>query len=109
MYKHIAACNFFGSKYYGVSDDEASRPGDITDAIKNRGVIDCGTNEELFIALASMTDNEHGLCDYYIVITDCNPRYAKGSIHRALPLSSVIHPSCYRKATAEELIEHFKE
>ena len=71
--------------------------------------IDCGTNEDLFIALASMTDDEYGLCDYYIVITDCNPRYAKGSIHRALPLSSVIHPNCYRKATVEELIEHFNK
>ena len=71
--------------------------------------IDCGTNEELFIALASMTDDEYGLSDYYIVITDTDSRYAKGSIHRALPLSSVIHPSCYRKATAEELIEHFNK
>lgn len=71
--------------------------------------VDCGTNEELFISLASMTDNEHGLCDYYIVTTDGNPRYTKGSIHRALPISSVIHPSCYRKATVEELIEYFKK
>ena len=70
--------------------------------------IDCGTNEELFIAIASMTDNEYGLCDYYIVTID-NPRYVKGSIHRALPISSVIHPSFYRKATVEELIEHFKK
>ena len=71
--------------------------------------IDCGENEELFIALASMTDDEYGLCDYYIVTDDCNLVYEKGSIHRALPLSSVIHPSCYRKATVEELIEHFKK
>ena len=70
--------------------------------------IDCGTNEELFIAIASMTDNEYGLCDYYIVTVD-NPRYVKGSIHRALPLSSIIHPSFYRKATVEELIEHFNK
>ena len=71
--------------------------------------IDCGDNEELFIALASMTDDENGLCDYYIVTDDYKPQYAKGSIHRALPISSVIHPSCYRKATVEELIEYFKE
>lgn len=71
--------------------------------------VDCDDNEELFIALASMTDNEYGLSDYYIVTDDCNPRYAKGSIHRALPILSVIHPSCYRKATVEELIEHFKK
>lgn len=68
--------------------------------------IDCGNNEEIFIALASMTDNEYGLCDYYIV-TKSFFRYEKGSLHRALPLSSGIHPSCYRKATAEEIIEHF--
>ena len=71
--------------------------------------IDCGTNEELFLALASMTDDEYGLCDYYIVTDDFNPLYAKGSIYRTLPLSSAIHPSCYRKATVEELIEHFKK
>ena len=56
-----------------------------------------------------MTNDEYGLCDYYIVTTDCNPRYAKGSIHRGLPISSVIHPSCYRKATVKEIIEHFKD
>ena len=71
--------------------------------------IDCGTNEELFIALVSMTDDEYGLCDYYIVTNDCYPHYTKGSIHRCLPLQSSIHPSCYRKATVEELIEHFKK
>lgn len=75
--------------------------------LENKEFIDCGDNEELFIALASMTDDEYGLCDYYIVTTDGNPRYTKGSIHRALPISSVIHPSCYRKATVEEIIEHF--
>ena len=77
--------------------------------LENKEFIDCGDNEELFIALASMTDNEYGLSDYYIVTTDCNSQYAKGSIYRALPLSSVIHPSCYRKATIEEIIEHFKK
>ena len=66
-------------------------------SIKDKDFIQCYDNENLFLALASMTDNEHGLCDYYIVTTDSN--YTKGSIHRALPLSSVIHPSCYRKAT----------
>ncbi len=68
--------------------------------------IDCGINENLFFALASMTDDEYGLTDYYIVTKNC-PRYEKGSLHRALPLFSVIHPNCYRKATAEEIIEYF--
>lgn len=71
--------------------------------------IDCGTNEELFIAIACMTDDKNGICDYYIVTVDGNPYYAKGSIHRSLPLQSCIHPSCYRKATVEEIIEYFKK
>ena len=78
-------------------------------SIKDKDFIQCYDNENLFLALASMTDDEHGLCDYYIVTTDGNPRYAKGSIHRALPVSSVIHPSCYRKATVEEIINYFKK
>lgn len=57
VYKNLAVCSFCGSKYYGVSDYETSRPGDTTDAIKNRGMIDCGTNEELFLALAALRDD----------------------------------------------------
>lgn len=75
-------------------------------SIKDKDFIQCYDNEELFLALASMTDDEYGLTDYYIVTKNCL-RYEKGSLHRALPISSVIHPSCYRKATAEEIIEHF--
>lgn len=57
VYENIAACNFFGPHYYGVSKDEASRPGNIEDAIKNRGVVDCGDNEDLFLALAALRDD----------------------------------------------------
>ena len=67
VFKHIAVCNFFGSKYYGVSDDEVSHHGEIKDAIKNRGMIDCGTNENLFLALAALRDdsdiNQYFFCD----------------------------------------------
>lgn len=77
-------------------------------SIKDKNFIQCYDNEDLFLALASMTDNEYGLTDYYIV-TENSLLYEKGSLHRALPLSSAIHPSCYRKATVEEIIEHFKK
>lgn len=78
-------------------------------SIKDKDFIQCYDNENLFLALASMTDDEYGLCDYYIVTTDGNPRYEKGLLYRALPISSVIHPSCYRKATVEEIINYFKK
>lgn len=116
VFKHIAACNFFGSKYYGVSDDEVSHHGEIKDAIKNGGMIDCGENEELFFALAALRDDtnenqwfiarrtmwdenyngeitvyyEEGewlLWDYYSFMEDI--------------------PSDFRKATVEEIIAHF--
>ena len=99
---------FKGEGFY-MTEDDYRCDGERWTYNPPKEYIDCDDNEELFIALASMTDNEYGLCDYYIVTTDSNYSYTKGSIHKALPLSSVIHPSCYRKATVEELIEHFKK
>lgn len=63
--------------------------------------IDCGTNEELFLALAACnlpTDKGKLLIDYENYV---NPRFRKCDIDH----------SCYagfRIATPEEIIEHFK-
>lgn len=97
---------FKGEGFY-ITEDDYRCDGKTWTYNPHKEYIDCGDNEELFIAIASMTDDEYGLRDYYIVTTDHDTRYVKGSIHRALPLSSVIHPSCYRKATVEELINYF--
>lgn len=97
----------FKAEGFYITEDDYRRDGKTWTYNPPKKYIDCGDNEELFIALASMTDDEYGLRDYYIVTDDYKPQYAKGSIHRALPLSSVIHPSCYRKATVEELINYF--
>ena len=98
-FKHIAACNFFGSKYYGVSDDELSCHGEIIDVIKNGGMIDCGTNEELFLALSALRDD-----------TDKNQWFTDGKLWEK---SNNDLPSHYmqlegHKATIEEIVEHFK-
>ena len=108
-YENRGKVRYYGEPIYIYCEMDIFYTSPCKLKIPDNYIIDCGTNEELFIALASMSDNEHGLCDYYIVTDDCNLVYEKGSIHRALPLSSVIHPSCYRKATVEELIEHFKK
>ena len=115
VYKNIAVCNFFGSKYYGISDDEAARPGHIIDAIKNRGMIDCGDNEELFLALAALRDD-----------TDINQWFIYNSMDCIIEKLRTIdwficdensiedfafYDSLYllcHKATVEEIIEHFK-
>lgn len=108
-YRDVGKVRYYGESQYIYCEGGIFYESPCTIKARYNTFIDCGTNEELFIAIASMTDNEYGLCDYYIVTDDYKPQYVKGSIHRALPISSVIHPSCYRKATVEELIEHFKK
>ena len=122
VHKNIAVCNFFGSRYYGVSDDEITRPGGIEDAIKNRGMIDCGTNEELFLTLATLRDdsdinqiylwNERHLVK---CIRDCSstlniestPYYMCQLIDNS-DIKFEIACKELRKVTVEEIIEHFK-
>ena len=114
VFKHIAACNFFGSKYYGVSDDEVSHHGEIKDAIKNGGMIDCGENEELFLALAALRDdtdiNQWFIMDVeeYLYINQGDWFLAtnrNGGKH----IGTQIDPMYCHKATVEEIIEHFKK
>ena len=109
-YKNIAVCNFFGSRYYGVSDDEAARPGDITDAIKNRGMIDCGTNENLFFALAALRDdsdiNQYFICDK-VSITLGKTYYPGDYLY--YQYDEFFNKQNWHKATVEEIIEHFKK
>ena len=107
-YRDVGKARYYGESQYIYCEHGIFYESTCKIKARYNTFIDCGYNEELFIAIASMTDNEHELCDYYIVTSDCNPRYAKGSIHRALPISSVIHPSCYRKATVDEILKFFK-
>ena len=114
VFKHIAACNFFGSKYYGVSDDEVSHHGEIKDAIKNRGMIDCDDNEELFIALASLRDdtdvNQWFIMDVeeYVNINQ-GDWFIATDRNKGKHIGTQIDPMYCRKATVEEIIEHFKK
>jgi hypothetical protein len=110
VYKNIAVCNFFGNRYYGVSDDESTRPGDITDAIKNRGMIDCGTNEDLFLALAALRDdsdiNQYFFCDK-VSFTLGKTYYPDDYLY--YQYDEFFDKQNWHKATVEELIEHFKK
>lgn len=66
--------------------------------------IDCGTNENLFLAIAALRDDTSAN-QYWVFEQDFPPNYQKGDFtigyfHRC---------SCYcHVATVEELIEHFK-
>lgn len=81
-------------------------------------MIDCGTNEELFLALAALRDdtNEHQWFIAQDTMWDENYNgeitvyYEEGEwlIWNYYSLME-IKPSDFRKATAEEIIEHFKD
>ena len=110
VYKNIVVCNFFGNRYYGISDDEATRPGDITDAIKNRGLIDCGTNEDLFFALAALRDdtdiNQYFICDK-VSFTLGKTYYPDDYLY--YQYDEFFDKQNWHKATVEEIIEHFNK
>lgn len=106
VYKNIAVCNFFGNKYYGVSDDEAARPGDITDAIKNRGLIDCGTNEDMFFALAALRDDTDKWQLFVFDGIDVPDYFLQKGDMWICSLDKHLVENCH-KATVEEIIEHF--
>ena len=56
-YKGICAENFFGSHYEGIDGGEPIHIlNSLNEAIREGRVIDCGENEELFFAIASLTD-----------------------------------------------------
>ena len=108
VYKNIAACNFFGPHYYGVSKDEASRPGNIEDAIKNRGVVDCGDNEDLFLALAALRDDTDKWQLFIFDGIDVPDYFLQKGDMWICSLDKHLVENCH-KATVEEIIEHFKE
>ena len=112
VFKHIAACNFFGSKYYGVSDDEVSHHGEIKDAIKNGGMIDCETNEELFLALAALRDDTDYM-QWFICIKDLETAFESffegDFILCKINKFPKSEEGYFKKATVEEIIEHFNK
>lgn len=76
--------------------------------------IDCGTNEDLFLALAALRDDsdiyqlfKNNECDEFV---KCD--YDEFHLFTFNPLDALEHNDLsiyYHKATVEELIEHFKD
>lgn len=66
---------------------------------EDTNAVDCGTNEELFLAIAALRDD----VNYNQWFTD-----GDGFWFWMEPLSIVVNLKPVHKATVEELIEHFK-
>lgn len=66
--------------------------------------IDCGTNEELFLALAALRDDSDYM-QYFIAAESDKPMLCtKGNIE-----DHTVWHELYRKMTAEELVDHFNK
>lgn len=91
------------AKYTNITNEmfDSTNPHDTWNCA---GRIDCGTNEELFLALAAKRDDT-SVNQYWVFDRDFLPHYKKGDFtigyfHRC---------SCYcHVASVNELIEHFK-
>lgn len=90
----------------GYSDETASTTveEELARFTMETDAIDCGTNEELFLALAAKRDDTSDN-QYWVFDRDFPPRYKKGDFTIGhFPRCSC----CCHLATAKELIEHFK-
>ena len=81
--------------------------------LENELFIDCGTNEELFLALAALRDdtdiNQWFImdCDVYLHINK-GDWFISTDRNKGKHIGTQIDPMYCHKATVEEIIEHFK-
>ena len=81
---------------------------------KNGEYIDCGTNEELFLALAALRDdtdiNQWFImdCDVYLHINK-GDWFISTDRNKGKHIGTQIDPMYCHKATVEEIIEHCKD
>ena len=91
----------FDGKYYEVYPAKPSR---------YHSIVDCGTNEELFLALAALrndTDKNQWVIDE---ANECFFGWENSwSICDKDDMNERVVYTHYRKATVEEIIEHFKD
>lgn len=89
--------------------------------MKKRGSVDCGTNEELFLAIAALRDDSNYM-QWFITDSILSVSYddSIGNDHYFIEPKGIMffwdknwnHATIisgrYHKATVDELIEHFK-
>lgn len=103
---NLCTCVFGVNSVYSLDDYDTNGLKEID------GLIDCGTNEELFLAIAALrddTDNNqlftNGKGDWGIY-RDGSDGGLSGMDFYGMP--NDFNLSYYHKATVDELIEHFK-
>ena len=98
-WNNLFTCVFGVNSVYSLDDYDTNGLKEIDD------IIDCGTNEELFLAIAALRD---GTDKYMQWFTDGNHWYQNKISDREVERFGAGDPISYHKATVNELIEHFK-
>ena len=112
-YDNLFTTSRYGSKYFGYDHEQMKEfNSTINELIESKELVDCGENEELFLALSAMRDDSD-----YMQWFICKEEYLGDGL-RVVPVGewqlnvTKDKPTCgpnklWRKATAEEIINHF--
>ena len=108
---------FTNSTYYGLGENELENYAP-KEHYEGKHFVDCGTNEELFLALAAMRDDSNEN-QWFIATNDMWDENYNGEITVYYEEGECLlwgyysfmeyKQSDFRKATVEEIIEHFKD
>ena len=104
---------FKGEGFY-MTEDDYRLDGKVWEYKPREDVIDCGYNEELFLAVAALRDDTDKWqwfvmdVEEYIEINQ-GDWFLATDRNEGKHIGTQIDPMCCHKATVEEIIEHFKK
>ena len=109
-YRDVGKARYYGESQYIYCEGRVFYESPCTIKARYNTFIDCGTNEELFIALASLRDdsdiNQYFICDK-VSFTLGKTYYPDDYLY--YQYDEFFDKQNWHKATVEELIEHFKK
>lgn len=108
-YKDVGKARYYGDSQYLYCDGRTFYESPIIITHQCNRFIDCGTNELLFLSLAALRDDTD---KNQWVIDEANECFGwenSWSICDKDDINERVVYTHYRKATVEEIIEHFKD
>ena len=108
-YSNLFVSSNYGDRYFGYDDENMQLFNyEINELIKSKALIDCGTNEKLFLALVALRDD---IDINQWIIDEANECFGHDNSWMICDKDDMNDRAIYthyRKATVEEIIEHFK-
>ena len=110
-YDNLFVSSKYGDRYFGYDNDNMQEFNkEINELIESKQLIDCGDNEELFLALAALRDDTR---DYQWYIWEDEDDYSEGDDGWKQYIPGEHWEDWWwfevRKATVKEIIDHFKK